>query len=222
MITAPSHLRAALILLGLAAIITTIPAVDLALARLFYSPEAGGFPGIGSPTLDLIRKQGPVVLWGGIAVLAIACLAGRIARPAFGFLMASLILGPGLIVNALLKELWGRARPREIIDFGGDAAFTTAGHLTDACASNCSFTSGHAAFFFWLTALAFIAPERWRNPLLWGGIAAGTAMGVVRMMQGGHFASDVLWSGVIVLGATALLVPLFAALSNRKDGSRLS
>ena len=54
-------------------------------------------------------------------------------------------LGVGLIVNSFLKEYFGRARPRDIVEFGGDKMFTAVWQVSDACYTNCSFTSGEAA-----------------------------------------------------------------------------
>ena len=36
------------------------------------------------------------------------------------FLILVMLLGPGLLVNGVLKEYWGRPRPRNIIPFGGN------------------------------------------------------------------------------------------------------
>ena len=72
------------------------------------------------------------------------------------YLLTSLLLGPGLVVESFLKTFSGRARPKEIIEFGGEATFSSALVFSDQCLRNCSFVSGHAAIAFWLTAYAFI------------------------------------------------------------------
>ena len=58
------------------------------------------------------------------------------------YLLLVLILGAGLIVNAGLKDSFGRARPRDIEEFGGGLAFTPAFVMSSACNSNCSFGFG--------------------------------------------------------------------------------
>ena len=66
---------------------------------------------------------------------------------------------------------------------------------------NSSFPSGHASVAFFLMGLGFvISPGRpWlRRGCFIGGMAYGMAMGFTRVLQGGHFLSDVLWAGAIV------------------------
>ena len=66
---------------------------------------------------------------------------------------------------------------------------------------NSSFPSGHAAVAFFLMGLGFVvSPNRkwFRRICFVGGVTYGLAMGVTRIMQGGHFVSDVLWAGAIV------------------------
>ena len=116
------------------------------------------------------------------------------------FLFGVLMLGPGLLVNAILKETWGRARPDDVTHFGGDAIFTAPWLISDQCATNCSFVSGHASMAFFFVALAFIwsgsTRTFWR--LFATGWLIGLVMGFVRVYQGRHFLSDVLWAGVLV------------------------
>ena len=50
-----------------------------------------------------------------------------------------------LLVNALLKDHWGRARPNETTLFGGDGAFSGPFVIAGQCARNCSFVSGEGA-----------------------------------------------------------------------------
>ena len=67
----------------------------------------------------------------GFLLLAIVAASQR--RPVAGldakawlFLFLGLLVGPGLVVNGILKDHWGRARPAEIIEFGGTAHFSPA------------------------------------------------------------------------------------------------
>ena len=64
-----------------------------------------------------------------------------------------------------------------------------------------SFPSGHAAVAFFMMAPAFVISANRRGARgAWiaVGICYGLAMGFTRVMQGGHFVSDVLWAGIIV------------------------
>jgi lipid A 4'-phosphatase len=143
-------IRLTILLAGLAVLL--VPAtgmLDLPAARLGWRPE-GGFAwqseSLAIVLHELVRPAS-LALGGALAVAAIAALvrrrplAGRDAR-AWLFLLAALIVGPGLLVNAGLKDHWHRARPHQIAEFGGTARFTLPLVIADQCDRNCSFTAG--------------------------------------------------------------------------------
>jgi len=118
------------------------------------------------------------------------------------FLVLALALGPGLIVNGVLKETWGRARPSQLAMFGQERAFSSALVPSDQCEHNCSFPCGDAALAFYVHSFACL-PGRRRRLVFWGGLGFGLAIGWVRIMMGGHFLSDVYFAGLITLASTA-------------------
>ncbi|MEI9804295.1 MAG: hypothetical protein WDN48_07260 [Pseudolabrys sp.] len=61
-------------------------------------------------------------------------------------------LGPGLAVNVLLKDHWGRPRPIDVTQFGGMDKFVPWWDPRGACPNNCSFVSGDVAGAFWTIA----------------------------------------------------------------------
>jgi len=74
---------------------------------------------------------------------------------------------------------------------------------------NASFPAGHPTVAFYMSAPYFILRKKRerRQALLWlwGGILYGVVMGVARIIQGGHFVTDVIWSaGFVYLTAMAL------------------
>lgn len=127
-----------------------------------------------------------------------------LSRIEWRFLFASLAIGPGLFVNAFLKELWGRARPQNVEALGGDAIFTPPFIITDQCANNCSFVSGDSAIAFWTMALAFVVPAKWRALTLALTFTFGVIISLGRMGLGKHFLSDTLFAFVFVTLITAL------------------
>jgi lipid A 4'-phosphatase len=123
-----------------------------------------------------------------------------------------LIVGPMLAVNAGLKESWGRARPRDVVEFGGAHKFTPAWIISDQCSHNCAFTSGHAAAGFSLCIGFFVSRRKiWLN----GGLLFGGLVSLSRMMNGAHFFSDVLFSFFVVFISAAIVTWLLAALTLR-------
>ena len=112
------------------------------------------------------------------------------------FLLVTLILGPGIFVNVILKDnSVGRPRPVHIQEFGGNELFTPVFHYSGVCKKNCSFVSGHAGIGFYFMSLYWVfRKRRW----LAFGIFVGATVGVVRIVQGGHFLSDVIFAGWVV------------------------
>ena len=194
------------------------PEIDLGASRLFFDSASHAFPFRSHPLGEFARKTVPVFLFALAGAIALAGLAAAFRRKAVAgitprmalFVVASLALGPGLVVNTLFKDHWGRARPSTIAEFvqpqqAGALRYTPPLLPTDQCPDNCSFPSGHAALGFWTVSLALLAPPRRRRAALAAAIGFGLLMGLVRIAQGGHFLSDVAFSGVIVVGLTLWL-----------------
>lgn len=199
-------------LLGSILFFLVFPGVDLAVSGWFWRQDGGWVLG-RAPLLEFVRKGLPVVLAGVLIFLLIVWAAGRALKERFlgisgwvlFYLYASLIVGPGILVNAVFKDTWDRARPSQIIQFGGDATFTPPWMVADQCVDNCSFMSGHGALGFWVVAFAFLAPVAWRGRAILAGLLFGAGVGAVRIIQGGHFFSDVVYAGALTVGVSWLL-----------------
>ena len=155
-----------------------------------------------------------LVIAGSIATMRRSTVAGIGAR-GWAFLLIALIVGPGLMVNAVLKENWGRARPDDITAFGGGRTFTAALQPSDQCTHNCSFVAGDPSMGFYLQAFAYVRRRRQRAWLA-GGLAAGGLIGLFRIALGAHFLSDVIFSGVVVMLSTAASYAAVSALERRR------
>ena len=116
-------------------------------------------------------------------------------KVAYVFLV--LIVGCGLIVNVALKDNFGRARPRDIAEFGGTQQFTPAFVMANGCSRNCSFSSGDAAGAFF--ALAFIPLARRKRLAAVAGLGFGILVSVSRIASGAHFFSDTVVSFFVVV-----------------------
>lgn len=207
----PRRILAAAALL-LLAVTMVFPRIDLDVAGLAYVP-AQGFPLAHLSLFSFVMVALPDFAIGAAVLAAILGIVAVFRRKVVGgitpriglFLATSLALGPGLVVNTLLKDHWGRARPHQIVEFGGSAHFSPAVLLSDQCARNCSFPSGHAALGFWLVAFAMVMPPPWRRIAVPIAFGVGVLVGFMRIAQGAHFLSDVVASAIIVIGINVLL-----------------
>ncbi len=199
----------------LLALLLLTPA-DVPLSQMFY--RAGvGFTWSADGLLEFVRATIPDLVIGTFAACLLLWIASllnprlpwRVTTPQISFLATTLIVGPGLIIETLLKPNWGRARPKDISAFGGEAAYTPPWQMAHECDHNCSFVSGHAAIAFWMTAYAFLLPPRWRTAGLLAGLLFGFAIGAVRIVQGAHFFTDVVAAGLIVLVVNEICAALF-------------
>ena len=199
-----------------------VPGLDVAVSSLFYVP-GGGFVWNGQPLFMFVREAAPTLILGTFVFCLLLWIAGLVFRQAFlgvttprmGYLASTLILGPGLLVETLLKSHWGRARPNDTLFFGGDAAFTPPLWVAQECVHNCSFVSGHAAIGFWLSAYGFLLPRAWRLQGVVAGLTCGFLVGLVRVVQGAHFISDVIFAGAFVLMVNAVMARLLLRRSER-------
>lgn len=181
------------------------PELDLAISRWFHA-GMGRFPADES---DWVRVVYGAVPWMGralfLASLSALVLAGlgrwrlsrRWVRRAAACALC-MLMGVGIVVHGVLKDHWGRARPVEVAEFGGAQGFTPALQQARSCRTNCSFVSGHAATGFALMAPGMFATARTRRRWLAVGVGAGSVIGVLRVAQGRHFASDIVFSLVVV------------------------
>jgi lipid A 4'-phosphatase len=209
------------ILVGLA----FVPGADLLVTGLFYS-KTEWFYWRYAPPFEFVRKALPAIIIGsGIFCLLIGLANLWLKDDILGitwrkmvYLLSTVLLGPGLIVNLLFKDHWGRARPSTIVEFGGKLSYSPPFIFSDQCNDNCSFASGHAAIAFWTFALAMLLPPPWRYRAGWAAILFGLLIGLVRVIQGAHFYSDVVSAGIVTVGVALALRPIIrtdGAMQNR-------
>ena len=105
------------------------------------------------------------------------------------------LLGLVVFINVIVKNIWGRARPNEVLELDGKNLFSPWYQISDQCISNCSFVSGDAAVGFSLIVLYFISNDL---KYIYLSIVSGLLIGMVRIAEGGHFLSDVIFSAIIV------------------------
>lgn len=199
------HIAALTASLCVIVVFSAFPGLDLAISRAFTA-ETGGFRAVAVPAIGLLNA----VIRRGLELLAFSCVLLTLAaallrwRPASGlrnwvFLSLVLVTGPGLIVNLLLKEYSGRARPANVLEFGGAQPFTPMLRVAENCSGNCSFSSGETALSSAVVfaVLVLFWPQLNRTGR---GLSLAAGLGLValtlllRVSLGRHFASDVLFS----------------------------
>jgi lipid A 4'-phosphatase len=213
------------------AVLGTVVGVVFALDSALDIEAATYFLGVASRPdmhaivwmLDFLRQIGPLIIVAAIAPVAIALVMKlfwpRRTPPMTGraalFLLLSLAIGPGLLVNGTLKESWARPRPGSVTEFGGDLKFMPWWDPRGSCDSNCSFVSGETSSATWLAAPALLVPPPWRAAALGTAAIYAAIIGLSRMVAGGHFLSDVLFAailtGVVIWGMHGLFYRWFAA-----------
>lgn len=177
--------------------------LDIQLAALFYHPDNPGEPWpLKQMTFVKVMFDYAFEFILGLGILA------------FGFFLASFVitrcrswrakslyvvlviaLGPGLVVNLIVKDHWGRPRPVHIHEFGGQYDYIPPAKMGST--PDKSFVCGHCSVGYAFFAVYFLAQNHKLIYFLltlffaWG-------MGFTRMAAGGHFLSDILWSGYLV------------------------
>jgi membrane-associated PAP2 superfamily phosphatase len=183
------------------------PSLDLAIAGVFYPVrDAGGnmFAWRISPTLlrihDIALNAGFVLVAPAVIALVAKLLLPRtrmlISGRAIVFLISTMLLAPGLVTNVVLKDHWGRPRPIDVTQFGGDQHFVAWWDPRGDCPSNCSFVSGDVSTTAWTFAPAALAPPQNRAHAYGAALALTVLMAAIRIMAGGHFPSDTIFAGV--------------------------
>jgi lipid A 4'-phosphatase len=187
------------------------PEVDLMVSKYYYN---GSFIDKSVFPYNVLYISGKVIVYAvSFAFVGLFILNFFKSKNYFGiknsqiaYICFSALTGPLLIIHGIFKVYFPRARPVQIVQFGGDHQFTPVFHKSFSCQDCMSFASGHAAGAFFLTAFLFIVPEKYRNMLAAIILPYAFLVSYSRIVNGGHFLSDV------VIGAlTAIFINFFLA-----------
>ncbi len=202
--------------------------LDRTVAAFFYRPEQGWYLA-KAPVWAWLYKYGTIpglaVTLSALGVYAAGFFRQRLRpwqRPCL-IVVLTAVIAAGLLVNAVLKQYWGRPRPDQTIEFGGKWAYRPV-FTPGTPGKGASFPCGHCTMGFVLLAMAGF--HRRSKMLAVAGVAAGVVLGVLlsaaRVVQGAHFVSDTIWSlGIVAMTVTILythLSPL--SLNDQSAGER--
>lgn len=199
--------------------------IDRMVARLAYDAQSGAFPLRHSFWLDVVMHH-----WAKYAVVTLGCLVlGALVLsfvlPAFGnrrvllFLLLALTLAPLSVTVG--KAVSNRHCPWDVDEFGGLVPYTRLfAPLADDVGPGHCFPAGHASTGFALMAFYFagyaLHRRRAAQIALWTAVAAGLVLGGGRVLQGAHFVSHVVWSGVFCWVMMVLLYMLVLQPESRR------
>ncbi len=210
----------ALITVVALAVFALFPGIDLYVSELFYDEARGGF--------FLRENWWPTLVYFGIRVLSVImvgtclfCVGLHLLKRMFGirlpawvpgqrallYVLAVVILAPGLIVHQGFKEIWDRARPVNITEFGGVKTYTDMFVISDQDGK--SFVSGHSAMGFSVIALALLYQGRRRKQAYALALMFGFFAAAGRVIQGAHYISDVTFGALVTLWTAHLLYRVF-------------
>jgi lipid A 4'-phosphatase len=185
-----------------ASLAATYPALDLGISRLFFD----GHTFLQNQWWQNLLKDGLGYFIGlSFAAVVVVYVRNLLLRRSqcrvngrcVAYLLIVGIVGAGLIVNVAFKNIVGRARPRDVVEFGGAKQFTPAFVISNQCRTNCSFSSGDSAGAFISIALAMALTQRRRY--LVAALAFGALVSFSRVSSGAHFFSDTVVSFFVML-----------------------
>jgi len=184
--------------------ITVGPVLDVYISNLFYIKQNQFVLQNYYPITIIIRKIILPLLVLYLSIFPILSLFLPIKQIYFNFnfkvaeiffILFSTLFNLLLVVNILLKNNWGRARPNDILEFGGKENFTPWFQMSDSCITNCSFVSGDASVGFSIIVFFIITKN---IVFFWLALLFGSLFSLVRILEGGHFLSDVIFAGFLV------------------------
>jgi lipid A 4'-phosphatase len=184
------------------------PQADARFSQLFWLGDHFIFTkqGIGRIFTVYLHSGMRWIFFTGIIIYLLIVLynkvtSGRDMRPALrklAYVVLATALSAGLVTNFILKDHWGRARPLQIEQFGGDKQLTPAWEISNQCRKNCSFVGGDVSFAFCLLAPALLVTRR-RKLAVIAVCLFGTIVALGRIAAGAHFLSDCVIGALLTM-----------------------
>lgn len=185
--------------------------LDLVISQAFYTAK-DGFYLKNEPFNVFINDKLALYVSAFLALCIGFWLGGKIRKDSvlaiqnksMLFLISSFLLLPvGLVY--VMKWVWQRPRPSLTSYFGGNEAFVSPLVISDNTTLSASFPSGHTAVAFWLLAAALLLPKPIRRKGIGLVIIIGIVTAVSRVVAGYHFASDTIFSALIIVPAVVFM-----------------
>ena len=184
--------------------VTAGPSIDIYLSGIFYYGNGQFLLQSFYVVTIIFRKVLLPIIIIYIFFLPILSLILPISKIYFGyhfkireivFIWVSGFINLLIVVNLFFKNLWGRARPNDILELGGKENFSYWYEISTSCEKNCSFVSGDASVGFSLICIYFLTKKIF---FFWASLLIGSSIGIIRMMEGGHFFSDIVMAMILI------------------------
>lgn len=183
------------------------PVIDIKISELFYNYSTQKFYGEDNIFCLSIYK---LVNYLVIGIIFYSLLHYKKNKYFSLMILLSLIIGPGILVNTLFKEHWGRPRPYQVLR--DKQQFSPIYHVNFGKDYNNSMPSGHSSIGYFI-GVPFILQQRRKLGYVLG-IVSGLIVGFIRMLQGGHYLSDVISAGIFVFLVAELVLYIFKKYFN--------
>lgn len=213
-----------LAVLAISFVFIVFPGIDLAVSGWFADGDQ--FPLSENAFFKAVRDFNRAVPYWLLPLMVIAIIAYALLPRRLSFLAAhkalyvllSFGLGPGLFVQTA-KALFGRPRPREIVEFGGMADFSPVWQFAGLCSRSCSFPSGEAGLAAAALSILVFIPAAIAKPANAALTLFLLVVALNRVLFGAHFLSDVLIAWFGTLWVMAWLWSRIAANADRIDNA---
>ena len=194
--------------------------LDLTVSQWLFDPALGEFPLRHHWLLDRVLHHGmKYASYALICVALVPCWLGWKGELAWLPRRNAVLAALGMVLipicTSLLKSATNRHCPWDVVEFGGFAPYLglLAPSVPGIKAGVC-FPAGHAAAgFLWLIWAVALRPagRGLARIALVTALSYGALLGVVRMVQGAHFLSHVLWSAWFAWALSLALAALLRA-----------
>ncbi len=221
------YLKYFLIIISISIIFFIFPTIDISVSGIFYKGSGSFFANSFDWNVYLLRDiLLPIIVLAVLLIPIIGIVYWIITKKNFlsltlnnlAYLFLSSFLSLGLVVNVILKNLWGRVRPNDTILFGGDQPFSIPWLKVSHCDHNCSFVSGDVSAYTLLLALILVFSKPQFNKFAYLLIIL---IGITRIMEGGHFFSDVIMSFMITHFIVKILFDFFSQLPDNLNVDKI-
>ncbi len=207
----------------LAMIFIIYPEVDIMFSKLFFSEVHNKFYLAHNSFLKFMSKFAYFLAFLLLSSVSISILKTFIKTKSFRFeiyksqiiVLLVFLIGNLIVVQLYSKPYFERARPIKVKEFYGHLAFSSAFEVSNQCKHNCSFVSFHTSIGMLFLIYSFCQICKRREVMIATSLLFTVFLGLMRISQGRHFLSDVVFSACFMM-ITYYLIIMFCEIYRDK------